>query len=60
MTYEQLEKCYNTVLKQRDEAESKVTLLTSLIDDDLYNEFNIVTQDLIREKMKNIGVISLN
>ncbi|WP_447035248.1 hypothetical protein [Vibrio alginolyticus] len=32
MTYEQLENCYKTVLKQRDVAEAKLQLLVSLID----------------------------
>ena len=28
MKYEQLERCYKTVLKQRDNAETKVSMLT--------------------------------
>lgn len=35
MTYEQLERCYKTVLKQRDKAETKVTELTHELDDAL-------------------------
>lgn len=32
MEYKQLENCYKTVLKQRDEAELKLQLLVSFID----------------------------
>ena len=33
MEYEQLKRCYTTVLKQRDKAEAKVALLTNQLDD---------------------------
>ena len=35
MEYEQLKRCYTTVLKQRDKAETKVTVLTNQLDDAL-------------------------
>lgn len=33
MEYEQLKRCYTTVLKQRDKAETEVTVLTNQLDD---------------------------
>ena len=35
MTYEQLERCYKTVMKQRDEAETKAVDLECKLDDAL-------------------------
>ena len=35
MEYEQLERCYKTVLKQRDEAETKLVELSNQLDDAL-------------------------
>lgn len=56
MTYEQLEKCYNTILKQRDEAEVKVVELTEFIDNDLFDNFNYSDQQMIIKRMEKIGV----
>ena len=55
MRYAELERCYKTVLKQRDEAEVKVKLLTSLIEDDLWPGYAAKGR-IIERKLEKIGV----
>lgn len=59
--YEQLqhdsqvkERCYQNVMKQRDDAEVKVKLLTKLIDDDLM--LNSHQREIASSALNKIGV----
>ena len=55
LTNEQLTNINNTLRKQRDEAELKVTLLTLLIENELWPEHK-VKSDLIAKELVKIGV----
>jgi hypothetical protein len=56
MKYEQLEKCYETVKKQRDESEVKVKELVSWIEDGLWPQNNRTLEIVTIKKLKKIGV----
>ena len=54
LTIEQLENINKNLLKQRDEAEVKIRLLVSLIDDDLWDNLDEVHKEYATEVMNKM------
>ena len=50
------ERCYQAVMKQRDEAEVKVAMLTTLIDEVIFDDLSHEVKEIVRLEMIRIGV----